>query len=245
MLVVAVACGGSASAQDCRKPGERFPHQAITVQQALKHQGELVTVSGAVFARDGKPQKLCAGLRRGSPPTCRHPSLSLAGIRDLAAFDQVESRGHAEWVESATWPVRVEGHTLTFELSCASEQVVKAFHDRTGETLTLNAFGSTVEVERLDFATVPAHEPARLRRKFGYFAVRVRVGHRGPDPLAAALRGRKPDAHGIFWLRDGGEWYAVKRYQPNLLAGWLAGNVRRVDARWRRLDQVLTAVSKS
>ena len=204
-----------------------------------------MTVTGAFFARDGKPQKLCAGLRRGSLPTCREPSLSLAGIRDLAAFDQVNSRGHVEWVESATWPGRVEGHTLSFELSCASELVAKAFHDRTGETLTLNAFGSTVEVERLDFATVPAHEPARLRRKFGYFAVQVRVGRSGVDPLAAALRGRRPDAHGIFWLRDGGEWYAVKRYGRNLLAGWRAGNDRRVDARWRRLDHVLTVVSKS
>lgn len=211
----------------------------------MKHQGELVTVSGAFFARDGKPQKLCAGLRRGSPPTCREPSLNLQGVRDLAAFDHVNSHGHVEWEESVSWPGRVQGHALSFELSCASARVVKAFRDRTGETLTLNTFGTNVDVERLDFSTVPAQEPAHLRRRFGYFAVLVRVRQRGLDPLAGALKGRSPDADGVVWLRDAGQWYAVKRYGRNLLAGWLAGDARRVDSRWRQLDHLLTVVAAS
>lgn len=245
-LVSVAACGGSAAAQGCRKAGEHTPSraQAVTVEQAAKRQGELVSVSGAFFARDGKPQRICSGLVHGSPPRCREPSLRLAGVRDLAAFDHVSSSGHVEWVESATVSGRVVRQTLRFELSCATEHVQQAFRDRTGETLTLNMFGSNAEVERLDFAKLPKLEPARLRRRYGYFALLVRVRRGGLDPLAPELKGRHRDADGIVWLRNNGEWYAVKRYGPDLSLGWLAGTERRVDARWRRLDGVLAVISR-
>ena len=86
LLGTVAACGGSASAQGCRKAGERFPRQAVTVRQAEKRQGKLVSVSGAFFARDGKPQRICSGLVKGSSPQCREPSLAIAGVRDLAGF---------------------------------------------------------------------------------------------------------------------------------------------------------------
>jgi len=213
------------------------------VAGALKQQGKLVSVSGAFFARDGRPQRVCSRFVQGSPPSCGGPSLDIAGVRDLAAFDHVGSSGHVEYVESATVSGRVEGHTLRFELSCAAQRVQKEFRARTGETLTLNTFGSNADVERLDFATVPSQEPLRLRSRYGYFAVLVRVRKSGPDPLTHELQGQRPDAAGIVWLRNDKDWYAVKRYGSDLALGWMAGAERRIDARWRRLDRVFAVVS--
>jgi hypothetical protein len=240
LLGTLAACGGSASARGCRKAGEQFPRRAVTVQLAAKRQGELVLVSGAFFARDGKPQRICSGLVRGSPPRCGEPSLALAGVRDLAAFDHVSSSGHVQWVESATVGGRVEGHRLRFELACATERVQEAFRDRTGETLTLNTFGSNVAAERLDFASLPEREPARLRRRYGYFSILVAVNG---EPVRLDLQGRRPERSGIVWNKDAGRWVAIRRYGRGIALGWLAGRERRLDERWRRLDRILSGIA--
>ena len=145
-----------------------------------------------------------------------------------------------QWVESATVGGRVEGHTLRFELACATERVQEAFRDRTGETLTLNTFGSNVDVERLDFSTLPRLEPARLRRRFGYFSILVSTQGK---PVHVDLQGRRHAPDGIVWNKDAGQWIAIRRYGSGLALGWLAGHQRRLDARWRRLDRLLTVIS--
>jgi hypothetical protein len=229
-------------ATGCRKPADRFPSlaQAVTVTQALKRQGELVLVRGAFFARDGKPQRICAGLAKGSPPRCREPSLAIDGIRDLAAFDHVSSSGHVQWVESSSIGGRVDGKTLRFELSCSTQRVQDAFRARTGETLTLNTFGSNVAVERLDFSTLPTREPADLRRRYGYFSILVSTDGK---PVRVDPQGRRPGAGGIIWNKDAGQWIAIRRYGHGVVLGWLAGPRRRLDMRWHRLDALLLKIA--
>jgi len=239
LLAFAVACGGSASAQGCRKVGERFPRQRLSVRQALDRQGRIVLVEGAILARNGRPQRLCTSLRRSSPPVCGGPSLRLEGFRDLSFLDKVQTRDNVQWAEATTIVGRLDGDTLRLELGCPTKRVRDAFRSATGETLTLNLFGTNSAVERLD-AGFPHTEPKELRRRYGYFSILVAVDGK---PVRLDLQGRRPEPSGIVWNKDEGRWVAIRRYGPGIALGWLAGRERRLDERWRRLDMILTRIA--
>lgn len=98
-------------------------------------------------------------------------------------------------------------------------------------------------MERLDFATLPRGEPAGLRRRYGYFTILVQVDPREKTLRLDPVNGRRPDRDGIYWLRHDRQWYVLKRYGPRVAVGWLAGKSRRLDARWRRLDGILSKIA--
>jgi len=61
--------------------------------------------------------------------------------------------------------------------------------------------------------------------------------------LLDPLNGRRPDGHGIYWLRHDRQLYAIKRYGRRAAVDWLGGKNRRLDARWRRLDAILSKIA--
>ncbi|MGH3102674.1 MAG: hypothetical protein ACRDN6_01075 [Gaiellaceae bacterium] len=113
-------------------------------------------------------------------------------------------------------------------------QVRDAFRRQTGLSLVVFHEASTADVTSL--RSRPHFTP-----RFGEFQIFVF------RPAAAARMSRvftngvRPDGNGVSWVSDRvGGWIAVTRFGANLAVGWFpTGGERRVDSRWRRLDDVV------
>ena len=89
-----------------------------------------------------------------------------------------------------------------------------------------------------------------LVARFGTFTVYV-VEPGNEEALRSLLSDKatgeplRPDARGIHWELDSQSrtWVAHKRYGPNVVLTWFSENTRKtIDARWERLDRVLSGL---
>jgi hypothetical protein len=240
MAVAFAGCGGT-SEETCREPGERYPDRPVAIAVALERDGQLTSVHGSLIARRGRPVLLCTGLTAARPPSCRRPSLRIAGLRDTTAFEQGESKGVTTWWRNVTMAGRIDGDTVRYELTCRARDVQRHIGDATGVQPTFNAFGSNAEVERLDYGPLPERIPRGLRERYGYFVIGVATDD-AERPIYESEAGGKPDSRGIYWTKAGGSWLAVKHYGNEVAVAWTAGARRELDERWRRLDRIMRAL---
>ena len=241
-LLLAACAGAGESQKSCRDVGEQYPAEPVSIADALERKGRLQTVRGALIAEDGVPDRLCSGLSGASPPLCLEPSLAVDGVRDLSAFDNLQSAGDTAWIESAIVGGRVDGDTIRFAMTCRTSAVRRYFEAEAGVELTINFFQTTSVVERLDAAPLPELMPAKLKEEFGWFGLAVRAvpPRNGESPFFShALGGARPGEHGVMWLRENGKWIAYKRYGADVVLLWTGGAARQLDERWHRLDRVL------
>ena len=241
-LFVALVFGTAACGDEhqvCRGPGETFPTTPVSVAQARDSEGsELTTVEGALFVGEAGGMRICRALTTSCPPRCRRPFLGIEGLRDLAAFGEVEKAAGVRWAGSVRIGGAIEDGVLRIVLACRTQEVVDHFRERTGETLTLNTFISNESVEAVDFASLPSLVPPRLRKRYGFFSVRVALDGRGT--LEGGLGDTNRGERGIRWRREDGDWLAFKKYEHDVWVIWVAGKERRTDERWERLDAVLS-----
>lgn len=82
----------------------------MSIEDALRADGQTVTVEGGIVAMEGGPVRLCYALLESYPPQCGEPALELRGL-DLEALELETSAGDSS-VSPARWsnrPVRVRG----------------------------------------------------------------------------------------------------------------------------------------
>ena len=82
----------------------------MSIEDALRADGQTVVVQGGIVAIDGGPVRLCSALLESYPPQCGEPALVLQGL-DLDALELVTSEGDPS-VAGARWsdrPVRIRG----------------------------------------------------------------------------------------------------------------------------------------
>jgi hypothetical protein len=82
----------------------------MSIEDALRADGQTVVVEGGIVAMDGGPVRLCSALMESYPPQCGEPALELRGL-DLDALE-LETSGGDSSVSPARWsggPVRVRG----------------------------------------------------------------------------------------------------------------------------------------
>lgn len=82
----------------------------VSIEEALRADGQAVIVEGGIVAMDGGPVRLCSALMESYPPQCGEPALELRGL-DLDALELETSAGDPS-VSPARWsdgPVRVRG----------------------------------------------------------------------------------------------------------------------------------------
>jgi hypothetical protein len=98
-ILAFAACGGG---------GEQTG--PISIEDAIRADGQTVVVEGGIVAVDGGPVRLCSALLESYPPQCGKPSLELRGL-DLDSLELATSEGDPS-VAGARWsdrPVRVRG----------------------------------------------------------------------------------------------------------------------------------------
>jgi hypothetical protein len=54
----------------------------------------------------------------------------------------------------------------------------------------------------------------------------------------------KPDANGVYWQRTASGGYEATRFYDNVVLTWIAGDQRKLDARWKRLTTILANLGK-
>lgn len=99
VVLASAACGGGSE--------DGGP---MSIEEALRADGQTVTVEGGIVAMDGGPVRLCYALLESYPPQCGEPALELRGL-DLDALELETSAGDPS-VSPARWsdrPVRVRG----------------------------------------------------------------------------------------------------------------------------------------
>ncbi len=125
-------------------------------------------------------------------------------------------------------------------------QVERAFQEEAGRSLE-QAAGADEAWEQLGFGLNPS--PA-LQRRYGIF--NVYVVEEGNDEAVTSLLSDKAtgeplgrDAEGIYWEHDSlsGTWIAYRRYGENVVLAWFSeSDARETDARWSRLDGILSTL---
>ena len=133
------------------------------------------------------------------------------------------------------------------EPSFTGGQVAREFRAETGKTLR-EAAGTDPAWEQFSFGLNPSRELVRL---YGIFS--VYVVEAGNDEAVTSLLANKAtgepleaDEQGIYWERDSlsGTWIAYKLYGDNVVLAWFSeAKEPAIDARWSRLDQILSGVS--
>jgi type IV pilus biogenesis protein CpaD/CtpE len=101
LVVLALAACGDGG-QDSGGP--------MSIEDALRADGQTVIVEGGIVAMDGGPVRLCYALMESYPPQCGEPALELRGL-DLDALELETSAGDPS-VSPARWsdgPVRIRG----------------------------------------------------------------------------------------------------------------------------------------
>lgn len=125
-------------------------------------------------------------------------------------------------------------------------QVAREFRAETGKTLR-EAAGTDSAWEQFSFGLNPSRD---LLRAYGIFSVYV-VEAGNEEAVTSLLSDKatgKPleaDEQGIRWERDSqsGTWIAYKLYGDNVVLAWFSEAKDPVtDARWSRLDQVLSGL---
>lgn len=126
-------------------------------------------------------------------------------------------------------------------------QVKERFQRETGKPLQRAAVPDEAW-EQLGIGLNPT--PAEVQQ-YGIFSIYVgKSGHLAA--LGSLLRDKatrkalERDSQGVYWELDSnsGTWVAFKRYAGNVVLAWFGGSkTRAVDARWQRLDRVLTGLS--
>lgn len=125
-------------------------------------------------------------------------------------------------------------------------QVVREFEQTTGRALT-EAAGQDPAWDQLGYGLDP---PPALLRRYGIFNVYV-VETGNDEALASLLSDKstaKPleaDTRGVYWERDtqSDTWIAYKRYGENVVLAWFSETTsRRTDARFERLDRILSGL---
>jgi hypothetical protein len=82
----------------------------MSIDDALRADGQTVIVEGGIIALDGEPVRLCYSVLESYPPQCGEPAIELRGL-DLDAVALETSRGDPS-VSPSRWsnlPVRVRG----------------------------------------------------------------------------------------------------------------------------------------
>ena len=133
--------------------------------------------------------------------------------------------------------------------SFTAGQVREEFREHTGERILREAAGEDPAWEQLSIGLDP---PEELVREYGIFSIYVvKPGH--GQAVRSLLRDKvtgKPlerDVRGIYWEYDRSSrtWIANTRYGSNVVLVWFSGRKeRRTDARWERLDAILTALDQ-
>ena len=99
VILALTACGGGDK--------ESGP---MSIEDAIRADGQTVVVEGGIVAMDGGPVQLCSALLESYPPQCGKPALELQGL-DLDSLELATSEGDPS-VAGARWsdrPVRVRG----------------------------------------------------------------------------------------------------------------------------------------
>ena len=126
-------------------------------------------------------------------------------------------------------------------------QVAREFRAETGRTLR-RAAGTDPAWEQLSFGLDP---PTALLRRYGIFSIYV-VAEGNEEAVDSLLRDKatgkqlEPDQRDTRWERDSqsGTWVAYTRYGANVVLAWFSERRRpRTDARWERLDKVLSGLA--
>jgi hypothetical protein len=127
-------------------------------------------------------------------------------------------------------------------------RLVQRFQEEPGSPLLREAGGDPA-FRQLGFGLNPS---PRLLERYGVFSIYVVDADR-PQALTSLLSNKatgqplEADPNGVYWERDtqSRSWIAYKRYGTNVVLVWWAESAQRsADARWRRLDRVLTAVER-
>lgn len=128
--------------------------------------------------------------------------------------------------------------------------LVQRFQEEPGSPHLREAGGDPDPAFRqLGFGLNPSQ---KLLARYGVFSIYV-VDPDRPQALTSLLRDKatgqplEADPNGVYWEQDtqSRSWIAYKRYGANVVLVWWAESTERSpDARWRRLDRVLTAVEQ-
>jgi hypothetical protein len=128
----------------------------------------------------------------------------------------------------------------------SAAQVSGQFKRDTGRALK----PTTVEDPAWDQLSYGLNPSQELLDEYGIFSVYVaKQGHLAAlDSLLhdkATKKALEKDPDGVYWELDSnsGTWIAYKRYPPNVVLAWFSGSkTQAVDARFERLDRVLTGL---
>jgi hypothetical protein len=154
----------------------------------------------------------------------KRPLTILAGAALIAAG----CGGHAERPAVKPKPK----HVFTYTAS----DVGGFFKAVTGDPLESDSSYSfdSLTPDRTDF-----QRSEQMSDRYGSFLIYV-LHRAGGERMYTLDDGQpvKPDAQGIYWHQDDGQWEAMKPYE-NVVLEWMAEE-RSVDARFRRLDGVLS-----
>jgi hypothetical protein len=140
------------------------------------------------------------------------------------------------------------GDSDSEEAVLTAGQLVQRFQEEPGSPLLREAGGDPA-FRQLGFSLNPSQ---RLLERYGVFSIYVVDADR-PQALTSLLRDKatgrplEADPSGVYWERDtqSRSWIAYKRYGANVVLVWWAESAARsADARWRRLDRVLTGVER-
>jgi hypothetical protein len=267
LLALAIGgCGGDGGSEEACRPDDETTEDAprLTIRQALEEQPSAsVRVRGALLTRLDGPALLCSALAESYPPQCGAPWVRVEGLGNpFRVFEGMHVTGQdglqptsptVGWLESIELPGLVERGVLTLEQPCSSTRVIDHFREETGEVLYRDLFVSNDKIDVLNFEAAPrSAEAGRRRREWGRFGIGVFLKEK-QQALQEAFEQQtdaigdappvRPDERGIVWARsDLPGWFALKEYDEGVVLSW-SGNGRKVtDARWERLDEILSGL---
>jgi hypothetical protein len=143
------------------------------------------------------------------------------------------------------------GHKEERTRNVTAPELIRLFADKTGYRLVDRKSPSISGVPRVERLDIPRPTRSAAAQHYGYFSLFV---YPTAGAAVASLRGSAPDAHGIYWSEEVIErgpragqrnTTAEKRYGNVVLAWSRADGVRRLDERWGRLDEIVTAIAQA